>query len=357
MEKADIVTEADIKLFGRVQGVNLRYTIKRYAESLAVRGYIINREDGSVLVVAQGNRKNVEKFISWLKKSPGFSQVDNLKVEWKKPRASYHGFEILRPQGYVLDKAKGLLNLGRKLIENKGKIPTHIIIIPDGNRRWAREKGLQETFGHYTSASDDRIIGLIRESQREGVKYLSIWGFSTENWNRSEREIKSIFSLVLKKIEVLKEYAHKNRVRFRHLGRKDRMPKNLVHELKKLEDETKDYRDFNVQLLLDYGGRDEIVRAVSKIIKSGQKKIDEDSFKKYLDSRDIPDPDLIIRTSGEKRTSGVMPFQAAYAEFYFADVYFPEFDSHELKKAIKSFSGRIRRFGGTAKEDLQNGRK
>lgn len=357
MEKTDKLLEVEIRLFGRVQGVNLRNTIKEYADSLGIRGYIINREDGSVLVVAQSVQENLDMMIGWLKKNPGFSHVNNIKVDWKKPRASYHGFEIIRPSGYIVDKAKGLLNLGRKLVENRGKVPIHIVIIPDGNRRWAREKGLQETFGHYTSASDERIISLIKEAQKEGVKYLSIWGFSTENWSRSGKEVRSIFNLILGKIDVLKEFAHKNRIKFRHLGRKDRLPNPLLKELLGLENETKEYDDFNVQLLLDYGGRDEIVRAVNKMLKSGIKKTDEKSFTQYLDSREIPDPDLIIRTAGEQRTSGVMPYQSTYAELYFSNLYFPEFDASELKKAIRSFSERVRRFGGTAVEDLEkNGR-
>jgi len=131
-----------------------------------------------------------------------------------------------------------------------------------------------------------------------------------------------------------------------------------MDELKKLENETSMYGDLNVQLLLDYGGRDEIVRAVNKLLKSSVKKVDEKSFSDYLDSYDIPDPDLIIRTSGEKRTSGAMPFQSAYAELYFTEVYFPEFGVNEFRKAIKSFSKRVRRYGATAKQDLEKyGRK
>ena len=246
------------------------------------------------------------------------------------------------------------MNLGKSLvIDNKKNIPEHILMIPDGNRRWARERGLYASFGHYTSATDERIMELFLECKREGVKYLSFWGFSTENWKRDNKEIKSIFNLILKKIDNLKKEAHKHHIRFRHIGRKDRLPKNLMKKLNSLESETEDYQDLNVQLMLDYGGRDEIVRAVNKMLKSKVKKVNEETFSQYLDSADIPDPDLIIRTSGEKRTSGAMPYQAAYAELYFTEDYFPEFGAEELKKAIKSFSSRIRRFGGTARQDLK----
>ena len=120
----------------------------------------------------------------------------------------------------------------------------------------------------------------------------------------------------------------------------------MIDEIEKLEDETKKFDSFNVNLCLDYGGRDEIVRVMNKILKSGKKEINENDFAEYLDSAGIPEPDLIIRTSGENRTSGFMPFQAAYAELYFADVHFPDFDAGELKKAISEFGKRKRRFGG-----------
>lgn len=347
------LNEIEIQLVGRVQGVNLRHTVKRYADSLNLKGYAMNRKDGSMLVVAQGSGERLHNLISWLKNSPGFSNVEDINYFWKEPKARYSAFDIIKEDNFMIDKAKSLVNLGKSLvIDTRKDIPVHVLIIPDGNRRWARARGLSASFGHYTSASDERLMELLLEAKRMGIKYLSLWGFSTENWKRDEREIKSIFNLVLKKIDKLKEEAHKHRIRFRHIGRKDRLPKKLVSGLAQLEDETKDYRDLNVQLMLDYGGRDEIIRAINKILKSGVKKIDDKRFEEYLDTKEIPDPDLIIRTSGEQRTSGAMPYQAAYSEFYFTNVYFPEFGTDEFRKAIKSFSERTRRFGATARKDL-----
>jgi undecaprenyl diphosphate synthase len=346
--------EVEIEVHGRVQGVNFRFSVKKEADLLGLRGYVINRKDGSVLIVAQGKEVEINELIEWIKSSPGFSSVHNLVSSWKQQRARYSAFDVIREDNYLKDKAKSLVNLGKSLIiENNNNVPVHVAIIPDGNRRWARQRGLNAAFGHYTSASDERIMELFSEAKRMGIKYLSLWGFSTENWKRDEKEIKAIFDLLLKKIDKFKEEAHKHRIRFRHLGRKDRLPKKLVEELKKLEEETKDYDDLNVQLLLDYGGRDEIIRAVNKMLKSGVKKIDENTFEDYLDSKDIPDPDFIIRTSGEQRTSGILPYQATYAELYFTDVYFPEFDVNEFRRAIKSFKDRVRRFGATAKKDLE----
>ncbi len=348
------IGEVEIELSGRVQGVNVRNMVKKYADSLNLRGYAMNRKEGSVLIIAQGESEKLHNLILWIKNSPGLSKVEDINYFWKKPLARYSAFDVIREDNYMIDKAKSLVNLGKSLIiNNKKNVPGHVLIIPDGNRRWARERGLSASFGHYTSASNERIMELFLEAKRLGVKYLSLWGFSTENWKRDEKEIKAIFNLILKKIDKLKEEAHKHRIRFKHLGRKDRLPRDLMKKLKELERETENYNDLNVQLLLDYGGRDEIIRAVNKILNAKIRKIDESIFISYLDSKDIPDPDLIIRTSGEQRTSGAMPFQATYSELYFADVYFPEFGAEELRKAIRSFSERVRRFGGTAKEDLK----
>lgn len=346
--------EVEIELFGRVQGVNLRFMIKKYADSLNLRGYVMNRKEGSVLIVAQGAGEKLNDLILWFKNNPGFSQIEDINFFWKKPLARYSAFDIIKEDNYMVDKAKSLINLGKSLIiDNKKSVPKHVLIIPDGNRRWARERGLSASFGHYTSASDERIMELLLEAKRLGIGYISLWGFSTENWKREGREIRAIFNLIFKKIDKLKEEAHKHRIRFRHIGRKDRLPKDLMKELKKLESETLEYSDLSVQLMLDYGGRDEIIRAVNKILKDKKGKINETEFLNYLDSKDIPDPDLIIRTSGERRTSGAMPFQATYTELYFTDVYFPEFGADELRKAVRDFSDRVRRFGGTTKQDLK----
>jgi len=226
------------------------------------------------------------------------------------------------------------------------KIPVHLCIIPDGNRRWAKSKGLIASAGHKRAGSYEHIKDLFDAARNLGVKYLSFWGFSTENWKRDKKEIDAIFELVSKAVKEWRKEAVENKIRFRHIGRKDRLPKDLIEEIDKLEKETKDYRDFNVQICLDYGGRDEIVRAVNKALRFGLKEIDENKFSELLDTNSIPEPDLIIRTSGEKRTSGFMPFQSAYSELYFSDVHFPDFDACELENAISEFGKRKRNFGG-----------
>ena len=153
-------------------------------------------------------------------------------------------------------------------------------------------------------------------------------------------------------INVLDETMKKNKIRLRHIGRRDRLPKELIHRIEKAERETEENGDFNILLCLDYGGRDEILRAVKSALDSGRKHIDEKAFAGFLDTKGIPNPDLIIRTSGERRTSGFMPFQAVYAELYFTDKYFPEFDASDLREAVREFGNRTRRFGATAKKDL-----
>jgi len=230
--------------------------------------------------------------------------------------------------------------------DKEDKIPAHVAIIPDGNRRWARQNGMIATAGHAIAAKDEHLRSLLKEAKNLGVKYVSLWGFSCENWKREQEEKDKIFKLINKSVKCLKKEAHKEKIWCRHIGRKDRIPEYLRNSLVELENETKDYDDFHVILCVDYGGRDELIRAVNKIIAEGKKNIDEEEFDDYLDTKEIPDVDLIIRTGGEQRVSGFMPYKALYAEFYFTDTYFPDFNAKELRKAIKEFGKRERRFGG-----------
>ncbi|MCX8159223.1 MAG: polyprenyl diphosphate synthase [Candidatus Pacearchaeota archaeon] len=227
----------------------------------------------------------------------------------------------------------------------KSKVPLHVAIIPDGNRRWAKEKGMISTDGHRKASSYEHIKELFDEAKILGVKYLSFWGFSTENWTRDKKEIDEIFKLVKDAIIRWEKEAHKNKIRFIHIGRKDRLPRELVSDFEKLEEMTKNYNDFNVLICLDYGGRDEIIRAVNRILADKKTKISEEEFMNYLDTKGIPEPDLIIRTGKERRLSGFMPFQSVYSELYFSDVYFPDFDACELREAISEYLKRERRFG------------
>ncbi|MBU0760431.1 MAG: di-trans,poly-cis-decaprenylcistransferase [Nanoarchaeota archaeon] len=224
-------------------------------------------------------------------------------------------------------------------------VPQHVAIIPDGNRRWARAKGMAATAGHVRAGAYENINSLMKEAKNLGVKYLSLWGFSTENWKREKKEVDEILRVVSKGVDRCLEEAKKEKFGFKHIGRKDRLPAELLDKLKKLEDETKEFKESCVLLCLDYGGRDEIVRAVNKIIKEAKGDIEESTFANYLETAGIPDVDLIVRTGGEKRLSGFMPFQSDYAEIYFTDVLFPDFNAKELKKSVDWFMKVDRRFG------------
>lgn len=224
------------------------------------------------------------------------------------------------------------------------KIPLHIGIIPDGNRRWAVSKGLENIKG-YSKVDYSHIEGLLLEAKKLGSKYVSLWLFSTENWKRPKYEVNFLFDHFSKNLDLMLQGSLKNKIRIIHLGRKDRLPKKVVDGLRLLESETSKFEDFTALLCMDYGGRDEILRAINKLLKSGQSSVIEEDFKKYLDSSDIPDPDLVIRTSGEKRLSGFMPFQTTYSEFYFTDLHFPDFGVKELREAIEDYSKRKRNMG------------
>lgn len=222
-------------------------------------------------------------------------------------------------------------------------IPVHVVIIPDGNRRWARRKMLKPWEGHRKSGAKENLIPLFEEARRLGVKYVSLWGFSTENWKRDKREIDVLFDIMKNGLKNLRDYALEQKIRVMHIGRDDRLPEDLLQELREIVSATKSFEDFRFVLCLDYGGRDELVRAVGKL--SGKKNVDEKIFAGVLDTKEIPDPDLIIRTGGEKRLSGFMPFQAVYSELYFTDALFPDFGAIDLRTAIEDYKKRKRNFG------------
>jgi undecaprenyl diphosphate synthase len=228
------------------------------------------------------------------------------------------------------------------------KIPDHIAMILDGNRRWARSNGLKPWDGH--NAGYKAILKVAKAARDLGVHTFTIWAFSTENWDRPKEEIVKIFELLEKGLAKFSREAHKDKVRLVHLGRKDRFPKYLSNRIAKLEKETAKYDKYILNLALDYGGRDELVRAVKKIIADNidSEDLTEEKFAGYLDTsgQPYPYPDLFIRTSGEQRTSGLLPWQMTYTEFYWEDCHLPDFTKEHLTKAILDYSRRRRRFGG-----------
>ncbi len=228
------------------------------------------------------------------------------------------------------------------------QIPDHVVIIPDGDRRWARAKGMTAIEGH--KAGYLALKKLVSASRNLGIHTLTLWGFSTENWDRSLEERENIMNLARRMVKDFMDEGLKEGVRFVHLGRKDRLPSDLVKMIAKAEEESKNNIKHVLNVGLDYGGRDEIVRAVQKIIqdKIPAGKVDENLFASYLDTagQPYPYPDLFIRTSGEQRTSGLLPWQMAYTEYYWEEGHLPDFTPAKLKEAILDYSRRRRRFGG-----------
>jgi undecaprenyl diphosphate synthase len=338
--------ELDIEVNGRVQAVGFRRMIKKKAEELELVGYVFNKESGEVVISVQGAERKLNEFLEWIRSNPGFTKIEGLRYNWYAAIKPYNKFEIVRDKGFFSEQFKNFTNLGKNLLGiDKEKGPVHLAVIPDGNRRWAKSKGFGASYGHYRAGNYQRLVEIIKEAEKLGVMYITFWGFSTENWKRDKKEIDAIFNLVLKDAEVFRKDNMINKIKFKHIGRKDRMPKKLVSELKKLEEETRDNKGIQCNLCLDYGGREEILTAVNSLIKKGKKKINEKDLESSLYTCGIPDPDLIIRTSGEQRTSGFLPFQSVYAELYFSKINFPDFDARELRKAVDEYKRRKRRFG------------
>jgi undecaprenyl diphosphate synthase len=228
--------------------------------------------------------------------------------------------------------------------------PKHIAIIPDGNRRWARERNLPVIEGHRKGA--EVVLKLIKKAKKLDIKILSFWAFSTENWERMKKEVSGLMRLFEQAINANLNNIIKNKIRFIHIGRKDRLSTSLRKTITTAQEESKDFNQHYFVLALDYGGRDEILRAINKLRENfkfqiSNFKLDEEGFKQFLDTKDLPypDPDLVIRTSSEMRTSGFMIWQAAYAEWIFHPKYFPDFTPEDFEECIKEYQKRQRRFG------------
>ncbi len=222
-------------------------------------------------------------------------------------------------------------------------VPNHIAIIMDGNGRWAKNQNKPRVFGHKAGANTLRKI--MEYCNKIGVTYLTVYAFSTENWKRSQEEVDALMFLFKSYIKSERENLLKNKIRFMVSGREEGVNPSLMEAIKELEEATsKDY-EMTLNIAFNYGGRAEITDAVNKILKEGKTSITEEEFSKYL-YNDIPDPDFVIRTSGEFRISNFLLWQIAYSEIYITDKYWPDFDEAEMEKAILSYSKRERRFGG-----------
>ena len=221
----------------------------------------------------------------------------------------------------------------------------HIAIIMDGNRRWAKEKLLPSAMGHQKGV--DSLRSTMRLFDEFGIKYLTVYAFSTENWNRKKEEVEFLMGLLAKTLLNELDDMHRENVKIRFLGDISQLNKNLIKIVNDAQEKTKNNTGVNLNIAFNYGARNEIVHAMQSIIKEGiaPEQISEETISKHLYTKDIPDPDLLIRTGGEKRISNYLLWQLAYSEIYVTDTYWPEFDRKELSKAIVEFEKRNRRFG------------
>ena len=230
-------------------------------------------------------------------------------------------------------------------------VPEHLAIILDGNGRWAKKKGLPRNAGHVQGA---RVLEDMCEIVwNKGIKYLTVYAFSTENWNRPADEVAALMKLLRDYMKNSVKRAMKNNMRVRVIGDKSGLDEDLRDSIAALEEATMENTGLNFTIALNYGGRDEIVRAVRKLSSEHDaeylKNVSEDDLSSALDTSGMPDPDLLIRTCGEERISNFLLWQLAYSEFYFADCAWPDFTEAELDKAIESYASRTRRFGGLVK--------
>ena len=234
------------------------------------------------------------------------------------------------------------------------KIPNHVAIILDGNGRWAKSKGMPRNYGHTVGAKNVETV--CRAADELGIKYLTLYAFSTENWNRPQNEVNALMKLLEGYLKTCIKTADKNNMRVRVIGELTRLSNAFQQRIHELETASASNTGLNLTIAINYGSRDEILRAVRHMVEDARegkletKDIDENVFSSYLDTRELPDPDLLIRTSGEQRLSNYLLWQLAYSEFYFTDVPWPDFHKKELELAIEAYNKRDRRFGGLTSE-------
>lgn len=229
------------------------------------------------------------------------------------------------------------------------KIPNHVAIILDGNGRWAKSKGMPRNYGHVQGAKTVEVI--CEEAYRMGIQYLTVYAFSTENWNRPSDEVNALMGLLRNYMKTCLKTAAKNNMCVRIIGDKTRLDEDIRERMEQLEQATKDNTGLHFQIAINYGGRDEIVRAVRRLAKEAAEgrvtaeEITEEKISAMLDTHDLPEPDLLIRTCNEQRISNFLLWQLAYTELYFTPVAWPDFSKEELEKAIEAYNKRDRRYG------------
>ncbi|MBO5373302.1 MAG: isoprenyl transferase [Lachnospiraceae bacterium] len=235
------------------------------------------------------------------------------------------------------------------------KIPNHVAIILDGNGRWAKAKGMPRNYGHTMGAKNVEVI--CKAAHEMGIKYLTLYAFSTENWNRPESEVNALMKLLDSYLKNCLKLAKKNNMRVRVIGDISRLDAKFQQNILELEKASAAYDGLTLQIAINYGSRDEMLRGMRKMLKDydegklSAEELDEAKFASYLDTADSPDPDLLIRTSGEQRLSNYLLWQLAYSEFYFTDTPWPDFHEKELKQAVEAYSARDRRYGGIKEEE------
>ena len=232
-------------------------------------------------------------------------------------------------------------------------VPNHIAIILDGNGRWAKSKGMPRGYGHIKGCENLEIIcGVAKEL---GVKYLTVYAFSTENWKRSREEIDGLMKLFRNYLKKCIKISRNNKMRVKIIGDPTAFDADIQEKIKTLEEYSSQFDELHFQIALNYGSRDELTRAVNRMLEDAAQgklaeKVTEQDIESYLDTAGIPDPDLLIRTSGEQRLSNFLMWQLAYTEFYFTPVPWPDFNKEELVKAIEKYNERDRRYGGVKEE-------
>ncbi|ORC33902.1 di-trans,poly-cis-decaprenylcistransferase [Marispirochaeta aestuarii] len=229
-------------------------------------------------------------------------------------------------------------------IIDPARLPKHIGIIMDGNGRWAKMRKMQRTAGHKEGLTSAKAV--IGRAAELGIQFVTLYTFSTENWRRSQEEVHFLFNLINVYLRKEMDFYREKGIRVIHTGDTDNLPEQVRRELISVGEDTAGFTGLTVNIAINYGGRDQILRAINRLLEKGEKRVDEESLRSCFDNPELPDADLIIRTAGEKRLSNFLLWESAYAELYFSEKLWPDWRGDDLDEAIEDYQGRTRRYGG-----------
>lgn len=326
---------AEITITGKVQGVFFRRNSQKKANELKLTGYAKNEENGTVFIHIEGSMTAILKFINWASIGEGKAVVESLKITWQKPTGVYTTYEIIKPLQSAIIGISNIVS-PTSLLPKETIVPKHIAIIPLGTRKWARNRNIDVLKGY--DVAGQAIAEMVECLPKTTVKFMTILALPQEIWNLPTAEIESVIKNIEKWIDELLPTLQRNKIKFQTIGRKTRIPQSLKRKIKLAEDKTRSNKGLTFTFAIDYSGRDEIISTFNEISTKGIPMIDIKTFDEYADSRNIPEPDLLIVTGGRRYINDFMIWKIGRTYIEFKNEDFPDLTCKDIKETILKYS-------------------